>query len=120
MENLGSSLGQKGLIKKKTDFDDKLKSLNQKINSDKTKHLDVENEFKRIQIFDSIYFRGKSYTEENGRQDDLVFQPIYQYFQRAVGVGIGNYIYFWKSKGLFDENITAPTTRDYSLNLQLF
>ena len=32
---------------------------------------------------------------------------------------MGNYIYFWKSKGLFDENITAPTTRDYSLNLQL-
>ena len=29
----------------KTDFDDKLKSLNQKINSNKTKHLLVGNEF---------------------------------------------------------------------------
>ena len=24
----------------------------------------------------------------------------------------GNYIYFWKSKGLSDENITAPNTSD--------
>ena len=28
-------------------------------------------------------------------------------------------IIFWKSKGLSDENITAPTISDYSLNLQL-
>ena len=70
-------------------------------------------------IGQKIYFRGKSYIEENVTQDDLVFQPIYQYFQRVIGVGIGNYTYFWKSKGLFGENITVPTTRDYSLNLQL-
>ena len=31
----------------------------------------------------------------------------------------GNYIYFWKSKGFSDKNITAPTTTDYSLNPQL-
>ena len=42
-----------------------------------------------------------------------------QYFRRVNGVGTGNYIYFWKSKGLSDENITAPNTSDYSLNLQL-
>ena len=39
-------LGQGNLIRK-TDFDDKLKSLNQKINSNKTKHLLVENKFKQ-------------------------------------------------------------------------
>ena len=33
----------------KTDFDDKLKNLNQKINSNKTKHLLVENELKKLQ-----------------------------------------------------------------------
>ena len=33
----------------KTDFDDKLKNLNQKINSTKTKHLLVENELKKLQ-----------------------------------------------------------------------
>ena len=31
----------------KTDFDDKLKSLNQKINSNKSKHLLVENQLKK-------------------------------------------------------------------------
>ena len=43
----------------KTDFDDKLKSLNQKFHSNKTKHLPVENELKKLQKFDSVYFRGK-------------------------------------------------------------
>ena len=41
----------------KTDFDDKLKSLNQKINSNKAKHLHIENQLKKLQTFDSIYFR---------------------------------------------------------------
>ena len=44
---------------------------------------------------------------------------MYRYFKRVIGVGSGDYIYLWKSKGLSDENITAPTTSDYSLNLQL-
>ena len=44
---------------------------------------------------------------------------MYRYFKRVVGVGTGNYIYFWKSKGLPDDNITAPTTSDYKLNSQL-
>ena len=44
---------------------------------------------------------------------------MYWSFKRVVGVGNGNYIYFWKYKGLSDENTTAPTTSDYSLNQQL-
>ena len=44
---------------------------------------------------------------------------MYRYFKRVAGVGSGNYIYFWKSIGLSDENITAPNTNDYSLNPQL-
>ena len=103
----------------KTDFDDKLKSLNQKINSNKTKHLPVENELKKLQKFDSVYFRGKSYFEEDGTQSYLVFKPMYRSFKRFACVGSDSYIYFWKSKGLSDENITAPTTSDYSLYPQL-
>ena len=38
-------LAQVNLVTK-TDFDDKLKSLHQKINSNKTKHLLVESEWK--------------------------------------------------------------------------
>ena len=44
---------------------------------------------------------------------------MYRYCKRVVGVGTGNYIYFWKSKGLSGENITAPTISDYKPNRQL-
>ena len=44
---------------------------------------------------------------------------MYRYFKRVAGAGTGNYIYFWKSKGLSDKNITAPATSDYSVNPQL-
>ena len=40
---------------------------------------------------------------------------MYIFFKRVVGAGTGNYIYFWKSKWLSDENITTPTTSDYRL-----
>ena len=40
-------------------------------------------------------------------------------FKRVAGVGNGYHIYVWKSKGLSDENITALSTTDYSLNQKL-
>ena len=55
------------------DFANKLKSLNKKINSNKTKHLLVENELEKLQTFDSSYFRGKTHFEEDGTQNYLVF-----------------------------------------------
>ena len=61
----------------KTDFDDKLKSLNQKINSNKSKHLLVENQLKKLKTFDSIYFRGKSHFEEDSTQNYFEFHPMY-------------------------------------------
>ena len=45
-KNFAARLKQANLVTK-TDFDDKLKILNQKINSNKTKHLLVENELKK-------------------------------------------------------------------------
>ena len=44
----------------KTDFDERLKNLNKRITSNKTKHVLVENEFKKLQTFDSSLFIGKS------------------------------------------------------------
>ena len=38
---------------------------------------------------------------------------MYRYFQKFAGVGSGNYIYFWKSKGLSDERISFVTTSNY-------
>ena len=93
-----------------TYFDDKLRSQSQKINSNKTKHLLVENEFEKLKTFDLSYFKGKSYFGEDGTQNYLVFQPIQRYFKRIFGVGNGNCIYYWKSKGLSDERINSIKT----------
>ena len=71
-ENFAARLAQANLITK-TDFDAKLSSLNRKITSNKTKHLIVENELKKLETFDSVYFRGKSDFEDDGTQSYLVF-----------------------------------------------
>ena len=44
---------------------------------------------------------------------------MWRYFKSFSGVCSGNYIYFWKSKGFSDENITLPARTDYSLTPQL-
>ena len=44
---------------------------------------------------------------------------MYRYFKKLASVGNGNYIYFWKSRGLSDENITTPIKPDYCLNQNL-
>ena len=64
-------LAQAHLITK-TEFDANCQVFIQ-ITTNKTKHLFVENEFKKLKTFDSIYFRGKSHFEENGTQNYLVF-----------------------------------------------
>ena len=65
----------------KTDFDAKLSGLNKKITQNKTKHLLVENELNKLKTFDSGYFIGKVHFEKDGRQNYLVFQPMYKYFK---------------------------------------
>ena len=44
---------------------------------------------------------------------------MYKYFKMVGSFCTGNYIYFWKPKGLSDENITALTAGLYSLNPKL-
>ena len=68
-------------LRTKRDFDAKLSSLNIKITSNKTKHLLVENELKKLKTFHSSYFISKSHFEEDGTQNYLVFQPMYRYFK---------------------------------------
>ena len=51
-----------------------------KINSNKTKYLLVENEFKKLKTFDSSYLKGKNPFEEDGTQNYLAFQPNVQIF----------------------------------------
>ena len=67
-ETFAARLAKANLITK-ADFDDKLINLNRKINSNKGKHLLPQNEFKKLQTFDSICFRRKSHFEEDGAQN---------------------------------------------------
>ena len=90
-EGVPARLKQENLVTE-TDFAHKLKSFNQKINSNKTKHLLVENELKKLKTFDSNHFIGKIRFEEDGTQNYLVFQPMYGYFKRISSVGSGIYI----------------------------
>ena len=107
-------LAQANLITK-PDFDAKLSSLNRKTTANKSKHLLDGIELKKLKIFDSICFRGENHFEEDGIEDDLVFQPIQIYFKRTAGVGNGNCIYYWKSKGLSDKRINFIKTSDYGI-----
>ena len=89
----------------KTDFDDKLSSLNRKITKNKSKKLLVENKLKKLKTFDLSYFIGKNCFEEDGAQNHLVFQPMRKYFQKISNT---NNISEWKSKGLSYEVIKPP------------
>ena len=89
-------------------------SRNRKITQNKTKHLLVENELKKLKTFDLSYFIGKSHFEEDGTQNYLVFQPIIRYFQVNM-ITNTDYVSSLKSKGLSAESINPPTTTNNSL-----
>ena len=72
---------------------------------------------KKLKIFDSVYFRGKSHFEDDGTQNWLVFQPIHWYF-KTVSANDSN-ILSWKSKGLSDETIKPPTADNKTLSPSL-
>ena len=100
----------------KTDFGDKLSNLNRKITSNKTKHVLVENELKKLKTFDLSYFVGKNYFEEDGAQNYLAFHPMYRYFKVFSIIQYLEYVWEWKSKELSSESIKAMSTSDNSLN----
>ena len=83
-------LAQANLITKR-DFDAKLSSLNRKITANKAKNLLVENELKKLKLFDLSYFIDKTHFEGDGTQNYLAFQPLNKYFKIIAG----KKIYFW-------------------------
>ena len=44
---------------------------------------------------------------------------MYRYFKIIAGVGNGSYIYYWQSKGLFDEKINSIKTPNHSITPNL-
>ena len=99
----------------KTDFDAKLSSLNRKITKNKSDHLLVQNELNKLKTFDSSYFRGKNYFDEDGALNYYVFQPLFKYLEVAH-VGDITHILSWKSRGLHETEIESIKTNNYLLN----
>ena len=79
--------------------------LNRKIIANKSKHLLVENELKKLKTLNLSYFIGKNYFEEDGTQNYLVFQLIRKYFE-FVNINNEWYITSRKSKGPSEESIS--------------
>ena len=71
---------------------------------------------KKWETFDSIYFHGKSHSEDDSTQNYLVFQTAYKFF-KTVSINDSN-ILSWKPKGLSNENIKPPSTLNKMLMLQ--
>ena len=93
--------------KKKTEFDAKLNGSSDRVNKNKTKHLLVENELKKLKTLDFSYFWGKIYFEGNdGAQNALVFQTMQKHFNLSNA----NQINKWKSKGLSNQYLNAVGT----------
>ena len=63
---------------------------------------------KRLQTFDSIYFRGKSHFENDDTQNYLVFKQAYRYFKTVSNTD--DRVLSRKYKGLSDEIIKPPCT----------
>ena len=66
-ENFQARLKQANLISK-TDLVTELKKNSDRVTKNKSKHLLVENELKKLKTFDAAYFRGKNYFEEDGNK----------------------------------------------------
>ena len=105
---------------KKTDFDDKLKNLNKKVTSNKTRHIVVKTKLddleKNAKIISTnglttdminkykVLNRAKCFSL-NGLQNYLVFQLFISHFLTKNGT-----IYSLKSKEMSKESITPPCT----------
>ena len=74
-------LAQANLITK-TDFDAKLSSLNRKITKNKSKHLLVQNELKKLKTFDLSYFIGKIHFDEDGTHNYLLYPSMRKYLKK--------------------------------------
>ena len=72
----------------------------------------VKNQLKKLQIFDSSYFKGKNHFEEDSSQNYLAFQKMNKYNKK---IGNTESISSWESKGLSNEIIKLPTTSNNSL-----
>ena len=102
---------------RKTDFSNKLSSFSKIINSNKTKHLLVKNEFKKAQTFGSILFIPQSWFSKYRAQLFIIFQPV----PRTITMffDLGDTISQWNPKGLSDKKFIPPYTTSKRLSQKL-
>ena len=103
-ENFAARLKQADLVNK-TDFDNKLTSLNKRITSNKTKHLEVQKKLKSLITKDHNFFLGRIYfTSNDGSQNTFVYRPTLDALELKKGEGTG-YVLNWKSKEVFNSKL---------------
>ena len=91
---------------KKTNLNAELKKNSDRITSNKSRHLKIENELEKLQKIDAAYFRGKNYFERNdGAQNSFVLQVGEKYFEKNSGSNSSK-IEIWKSKGLCTQSLS--------------
>ena len=87
----------------KTDFDAKLKDISDRVTTNKSKDLLLDNELKKLKSFNADYFEGSNYfVGGDGTQNMLIFQVKGEYFRRASLDSTERPA--WKSKGTSNEN----------------
>ena len=75
-ESFAARLTQAHLLST-TDFDNKLKSFNKRITSNKTKHLEVQKKLNSLITKDNIFFLSKIYfTSNDGPQNRFINQHM--------------------------------------------
>ena len=85
-----------------------------------TKITEVENNIKKLGAYNSSYYSGKKYfDEEDGKQNYLVFLPKRKYFKLSSVAFIVDRVLSWQSNGLSNESIKPPATSNNSLNPKL-
>ena len=105
----------------KTNLSAELKKISDSITSNKSRHLQIENEQKKLQKFDTAYFRAKNYFDGNdGAQSSLVFQVGEKYFKINSGSNSSK-IEIWKSKDLSSQFLslsgTVGTANDIEMSM---
>ena len=72
----------------KTNLDFELKKVSDRVTSNKTKHLFIESELKKLSNFDAANFRQQIYFDDGVIQNYLVFQPIKRCFKKIIKLKI--------------------------------
>ena len=99
LTNLSNTVPDINTLIKKCDYNTKLKEIDSKYVSNTgfdsklaqanvitkrsfdAKITELENNIEKLQTFDSSYFIGKNYFDEDGKQNHLLFLPISRYFR---------------------------------------